>query len=237
MLGPYSRRGTFVDITIRHAEPDDAEAIHRIMGGPRAVQGTLQLPLQAAESWRKWLSETPEGAHVEPPGVRRRHPALEPVLYEARASRASRQGARPLIEGDLTNSDRDGLTNGRERNVTETNPFDADTDNDKIRDGNEDEDDEAASSDECAAGVEDDADEDMDGDDLDDDDENDFGERQGDDDTDNDGTEDGLEDEDEDGEQDGDEDDGEKDEDDDDDDDDGVPDEDDDDADDDDYAS
>ena len=39
-----------------------------------------------------------------------------------------------------TDPDRDGLTNYQERNVTETSPFDADSDDDKIRDGNEDED-------------------------------------------------------------------------------------------------
>jgi hypothetical protein len=88
MLGPYSRRGTFVDITIRHAEPDDAEAMHRIMSGPHAVRSALQLPLQAAERRRKWLSETPEG-------ITSSHPALEPVLYEARTSRFSARSTAP----------------------------------------------------------------------------------------------------------------------------------------------
>ncbi len=37
-------------------------------------------------------------------------------------------------------SDRDGLSNSIERNVTETSPFKADTDKDGIKDGNEDED-------------------------------------------------------------------------------------------------
>jgi putative acetyltransferase len=53
-----------VDITIRHAEPDDAEAIHRILSGPRATAGTLQLPLQSVEGVRKrFFSETPEGLY------------------------------------------------------------------------------------------------------------------------------------------------------------------------------
>jgi L-phenylalanine/L-methionine N-acetyltransferase len=50
-----------VEITVRHAEPSDAEALHRIMSGPRAAAGTLQLPLQPAEVWRRRLAEPPEG--------------------------------------------------------------------------------------------------------------------------------------------------------------------------------
>ncbi len=53
-----------MDITIRHAEPDDAEAIHRILSGPRAMEGTLQLPLQSVEKRRQWLSEMPEDSHL-----------------------------------------------------------------------------------------------------------------------------------------------------------------------------
>lgn len=52
-----------MDITIRHAEPDDYEAIHRIMTDPRVVAGTMQLPLQSAELWRKRLAEPAEGFH------------------------------------------------------------------------------------------------------------------------------------------------------------------------------
>ena len=50
-----------MEITVRHAEPDDTEAIHRILSGPRAIAGTLQLPLQSVEGVRKRFSETPEG--------------------------------------------------------------------------------------------------------------------------------------------------------------------------------
>ena len=50
-----------VQVIVRHAEPDDYEAMHRIMSGPRAAAGTLQLPLQSAEAWRKRLAEPPEG--------------------------------------------------------------------------------------------------------------------------------------------------------------------------------
>jgi hypothetical protein len=35
------------NVSIRHAEPNDASAIHRILSGPRAIAGTMQLPLQS----------------------------------------------------------------------------------------------------------------------------------------------------------------------------------------------
>jgi hypothetical protein len=50
-----------VDVSIRHAEPDDAEAIHRILSSPLASTGTLQLPLQSVEGIRTlFFSETRE---------------------------------------------------------------------------------------------------------------------------------------------------------------------------------
>jgi putative acetyltransferase len=52
-----------VEITVRHAEPRDYEALHRIFSGPRAIAGTLQLPLPSAEAWRKRLAEPPEGLY------------------------------------------------------------------------------------------------------------------------------------------------------------------------------
>ena len=52
-----------MEITIRHAEPDDYEALHRIYTAPRVIEGTLQLPLQSAESRRKRLTEPPEGLY------------------------------------------------------------------------------------------------------------------------------------------------------------------------------
>ena len=48
-------------VNVRHAEPDDYEAMHRIFSGPRVMAGTLQLPLPSAEMWRKRLAEPPEG--------------------------------------------------------------------------------------------------------------------------------------------------------------------------------
>ncbi len=37
------------------------EAVHRTMSAPKVAMGTLQLPLQPAEAWRKRLAEPPEG--------------------------------------------------------------------------------------------------------------------------------------------------------------------------------
>ncbi len=51
-------------VSIRHAEPDDYEAIHRIFSGSRVIEGTLQLPLPSAEMWRKRLSEKPESLYA-----------------------------------------------------------------------------------------------------------------------------------------------------------------------------
>ncbi len=48
-------------ITIRHAEPSDYEALHKMFTHPKAIRGTLQLPYPSVESWRKRLSESPVG--------------------------------------------------------------------------------------------------------------------------------------------------------------------------------
>jgi putative acetyltransferase len=50
-------------ITIRRTEPSDYEAIQRILAGPKAVWGTLQLPFPSLEQWRKRLTEPPEGLY------------------------------------------------------------------------------------------------------------------------------------------------------------------------------
>jgi L-phenylalanine/L-methionine N-acetyltransferase len=50
-------------VIVRHAEPDDYQALHRIFSGPRAISGTLQMPFPRAETWRKRLSEPPEGLY------------------------------------------------------------------------------------------------------------------------------------------------------------------------------
>lgn len=46
---------------IRRAEPGDYQAIARILAGPRAVWGTLQLPYPSVESWRKRVAEPMDG--------------------------------------------------------------------------------------------------------------------------------------------------------------------------------
>jgi putative acetyltransferase len=51
------------EVQVRAAEPSDAEALHRIFSGPKAISGTLQLPYPTVELWRKRLSEVPEGSH------------------------------------------------------------------------------------------------------------------------------------------------------------------------------
>ena len=50
-------------ITIRHIEPSDYEALHKIFCGPKVMWGTLQMPYPSAEMWRKRLAEPPEGLY------------------------------------------------------------------------------------------------------------------------------------------------------------------------------
>ncbi|CAA9454564.1 MAG: hypothetical protein AVDCRST_MAG58-1339 [uncultured Rubrobacteraceae bacterium] len=52
-----------MEITVRHSEPEDYKALHCIFSGPRAIAGTLQMPLPSAETWRERLSEPPEGLY------------------------------------------------------------------------------------------------------------------------------------------------------------------------------
>ncbi|AHY47867.1 Acetyltransferase (GNAT) family [Rubrobacter radiotolerans] len=52
-----------MEITIRHTEPEDYAALHRIMTGPGVAKGTLQLPFQPVESWRRKLAAPPEGLY------------------------------------------------------------------------------------------------------------------------------------------------------------------------------
>lgn len=48
--------------TIRHAEPNDYEALRAVFAGPKAVWGVLQLPFPSAEMWRRRLAEPVGGA-------------------------------------------------------------------------------------------------------------------------------------------------------------------------------
>ena len=51
-------------VSVRHAEPQDAEAVHRILAGPRAAAGTLQLPLQPVEAVRRQFFSDARGEGV-----------------------------------------------------------------------------------------------------------------------------------------------------------------------------
>lgn len=51
-------------VVVRHAEPADHEAIHRIFSSPGAIRGTLQLPYPMAERTRKRVAEPPEGLYA-----------------------------------------------------------------------------------------------------------------------------------------------------------------------------
>jgi len=53
-----------MDIEIRHAEPDDIEAIHQIYIQPMVVWGTLQLPYSSVESQRQRLSKPDDGSYT-----------------------------------------------------------------------------------------------------------------------------------------------------------------------------
>ena len=44
-----------MEVEVRHTEPGDYEALRRVFSGPRAVAGTLQIPLPSAEMWRERL--------------------------------------------------------------------------------------------------------------------------------------------------------------------------------------
>jgi len=53
-----------MNITIRHAEPLDFEAIRDIMAQPRVFAGTLQLPLPSADKWKRRFAEWQPGDHI-----------------------------------------------------------------------------------------------------------------------------------------------------------------------------
>jgi putative acetyltransferase len=50
-----------LEIRVRHAEPGDYEAIHRIYVQPKVVWGTLQLPFRSAEVRRQQLAQPQDG--------------------------------------------------------------------------------------------------------------------------------------------------------------------------------
>lgn len=49
------------EITVRHTEPSDYEAVQKIFAQPEAFADTLQLPYPSRESWRKRLADPPPG--------------------------------------------------------------------------------------------------------------------------------------------------------------------------------
>ena len=49
------------EITVRHSEPEDYEAVYRIYSGPRAMADTLGLPLSPKGPWRERLKEERDG--------------------------------------------------------------------------------------------------------------------------------------------------------------------------------
>ena len=55
------RLSSKIEIKIRHAEPDDYQALCEIYSCPKVFAGTLQLPYPSLETWRKRLSETATG--------------------------------------------------------------------------------------------------------------------------------------------------------------------------------
>src|SRR4051794_9641438 len=48
-------------VVIRHAEPSDVEALHRILTSPRVMAGTMQLPYQSIEAMRTRSAQPREG--------------------------------------------------------------------------------------------------------------------------------------------------------------------------------
>lgn len=61
MFVPYNRTMSDAILTVRHTEPNDFTALHKIFVQPKAIWGTAQLPFPSAESWRRRLAEPPPG--------------------------------------------------------------------------------------------------------------------------------------------------------------------------------
>ena len=49
--------------SVRRAVPGDYAAFHRILSGPQAIWGTLQLPYASPDIWQKRLAEPAEGMY------------------------------------------------------------------------------------------------------------------------------------------------------------------------------
>jgi L-phenylalanine/L-methionine N-acetyltransferase len=53
-----------MEVTVRKAEPSDAEAIWKCYTAPLVIRNTLQLPYRSLESVREQLTKSGEGDHV-----------------------------------------------------------------------------------------------------------------------------------------------------------------------------
>lgn len=53
-----------MDVTVRHPEPGDSDTLHRVFSGPKAAEGTLQLPLPSEGMRRKRPSGMSEGLYA-----------------------------------------------------------------------------------------------------------------------------------------------------------------------------
>jgi putative acetyltransferase len=51
-----------VSTTIRHAQPDDAAALHRIMSSPQVIRGTLVMPFARIDQVHEHLKNLPAGS-------------------------------------------------------------------------------------------------------------------------------------------------------------------------------
>ncbi len=61
--GPAVVYNAAMDIHVRHAEPDDFQAMHQIYSQPGVIRGTMQLPFSSPEKRRKFLADIPEGTY------------------------------------------------------------------------------------------------------------------------------------------------------------------------------
>ncbi|PRD16041.1 GNAT family N-acetyltransferase [Pantoea coffeiphila] len=52
------------EIIVRHAEPDDAAALHQMYSQPETYSDTLQLPYPSLQRWQEKLKNTPDGQHM-----------------------------------------------------------------------------------------------------------------------------------------------------------------------------
>ncbi len=49
------------ELTVRHSEPEDHEAVYQVYSGPRAMADTLGLPFSSKVAWQERLAQKREG--------------------------------------------------------------------------------------------------------------------------------------------------------------------------------